>query len=146
MKINHVFFIFSVGYQSRSLESKSVALTFSKQKIQISFLHKILSSTDLQNRRNNLYVLYQFMLRRSAINAGGKVLPYLIHCYHFMTDKWSYTLTKEEAREQDFMTFLDKYLSEYFADSKEEVLNQFGNMLCMATLRFALKLIILYLF
>ena len=123
-----------------------MALTFSKQKIQISFLHKILSSTTLQKRSNNLYVLYQFMLQRSVINAGGKVLPYLILCYHFMTDKWSYTLTKEEAREQDIMTFLDNYLSEYFADSKEEVLNLFGNMLCMATLRLVLKLFILYLF
>lgn len=116
-----------------TLESKTVHPNFSEQEVKQSFLLKILSSTNLENAKNSLVVLYRFLLRRYRINTGGRLLPYLLYCYNFMADKWSYLLTKEEAGKEDsadVLRYLDNYLSKHMQESKDDVFNQFKTMIC----------------
>ena len=115
----------------RSFESRIVPVSFSKQRLKSVFLQKIISSTDLERRTNKLNVLYQFMLKRSRINAGGRLLPFLIYCYNYFSNKLSFVLTKEDAQNQEMMQFLDDYLSKHLSNFKEDVMNQFKRMTCM---------------
>ncbi len=114
----------------RSLECSIVPVSFGKQRMQNKFLQKILSSTDLGNRNNKLYILYQFILRRNRFNAGGRLLPFMIYCYNFISDKLSFLLTKEKAKNQNMEEVLDDYLSKHLPNSKEDVMNQFRHMTC----------------
>lgn len=115
------------------MESKTVHPKFSEQEVKRFFLLKILSSTNLESRTMNpLVVLYRFLLQRYKINTGGRLLPYLLYCYNFMADKWSYLLTKTEAGKDDsadMIQYLDDYLSKHMPDSKDDILNQFRTMM-----------------
>ncbi len=65
------------------------------------------------------------------MNAGGKLLPYLIYCYHFITDKWSHMLSEERAKKELMKELLKDYLNENLPDSKDDVMNQFHLMTSM---------------
>ena len=104
---------------------------YSHERTKSLFLQTILSSTDFGNTKSKLYVLYQFILWKNSMNAGGKLLPYLKYCYHFITDKWSHMLSKEMARKESMKELLNDYLKENLPDSTDDVMNQFDLMTSM---------------
>ena len=63
-----------------------------------SFLLQLFSSTDLDNQSCCLYVLYQFVLRRSKLNIGGILLPGLVRIYWWLHNELNYTLSLEVAK------------------------------------------------
>ena len=126
----HCIFTFSLPlpkYKHRHLESKSLSLHADRYTIGRNFLFKILSSTNLHDRKDRLLLLNQFILKRPLLNAGGRLLPYLIYFYHWIHDKWSYNLTREEAKEALIGEYLQAFLEEHLHNSKDELLSWFEN-------------------
>ena len=93
-----------------------------------NFLLTILSSTRLHNPDSKLFILYQYMLKRHILNAGGFLLPYLVFFYRWMHDNLSCKMTLLEASTTSFQKHLDEYLKEYFPMSRQNVLKQFQEM------------------
>ena len=123
-----------IQFSYRHLESNTLPLHYSRNALAKMFIYKMLSSTDYQNEKNKLFILHQFMLQRSALNIGGRLLPHLVYFYFFFHEKWSYLLTEEEAQEKNIKQYLEEYLSENLPNKKSEILTRFTNMICKLTL------------
>ena len=112
------------------LESNSLSLRADQYTLGRNFLFKVLSSTNLHDEKENrLLLLYQFLSKRPLLNAGGRILPYLIYFYNWIHDKWSYTITKKQAKETMIGKYLQVFLEEHFPNSKDGLLNWFKNFL-----------------
>ena len=130
-----VYFLFilsslsSVSYSCfRYLSSNVLPIATSKEIIGKNFLLAVLSSTNLHNPLNRLYILYQFLLKRPLLNAGGILLPYLVFFNSWIHDNISFKMTQKEAKEARFREHLDMYLLNHFPMSRQKLLNQFDNM------------------
>ena len=53
----------------------------------------------------------------------------LIYFYNWIHDKWSYTITKKQAKETMIGKYLQVFLEEHFPNSKDGLLNWFKNFL-----------------
>ena len=70
------------------------------------FLNFILSSTTLHDATSFHFVLYQFVLRRPLLSAGGKMLPGLVSFYLWLHESFTCHLTPQEAQELTIERFL----------------------------------------
>ena len=71
------------------------------------FLNYILSSTSLQDATSFHFVLYQFILQRPLLNAGGKLLPGLVSFYQWLHESFTCHLTPQEVQELTIERFLN---------------------------------------
>ena len=88
------------------------------------FLYSILFSNDLYNIDSKLYVLYQFLLRRSALNAGAHLLPVLIDLYNWIHSQACYMVTLDVAKDTSTLQVLTSILQQHFPDQEEKRLSQ----------------------
>ena len=72
-----------------------------------------MSSTSLHDETGPHFVLYQFILKRPLLNAGGKLLPTLIDFYQWLHESFAYIKTAEEAQEQDINASLSIFLKNH---------------------------------
>ena len=93
-----------------------------------SFLLTILSSTNLHNKDCHLFILYQFVLRRPALNIGAEILPALIEFYNWIHTHLAYKVTVEIA-EQTTKCILISVLRQFFPDQYQERLDQLRHII-----------------
>ena len=76
----------------------------------------------------SLYILYQFILQRAKLNAGGKLLPKLVQFYRWIHNELNYTVTFDDPRlkevtvEKTLNVYLDKH---YLGKEKENIFAMF---------------------
>ena len=100
-----------------------------------SFLQQILSSSQLTSRDTPLCVLYQFLLKRSQLGAGTRLLPILLKFYHWIHDALSFLVTEETAIKLPIKDAIDIYLQHNFqAKTREEYIQMFEDLkgVCLA--------------
>ena len=90
------------------------------------FLHHILSSTNLNNPKCPLYILYQFLLQRSVINTGALFISELITMYNTLSNNLAYIVSKSDAETNTLFQIIDKYASHF--RNAEETIQSFKNM------------------
>ncbi|XP_019858199.1 PREDICTED: uncharacterized protein LOC100640592 [Amphimedon queenslandica] len=88
------------------------------------FLYCILFSNNLYNVDSKLYVLYQFLLRRPALNAGAHLLPVLIDLYNWIHSQTCYMVTLDVAKSTSTFKVLTSILQQHFPDQEEKRLGQ----------------------
>ena len=89
------------------------------------FLLQLFSSTSLNDTSCPLYVLYQFVLRRPKLNAGGTLLPELVQFYTWLHNELSYIVTLDFAKTVTVGGILETYLKRRSTEEKESVLGLF---------------------
>lgn len=89
-------------------------------------LYCVLSSTNLNNPKCPLYVLYQFLLQRSAINTGAVFVSELIKLYNTLCNNLAYIVTKSDAETNNLFQIIDKYASQF--KNVEETIQAVRNM------------------
>ena len=57
------------------------------------FFLQLFSSSFLDEKDGSLYILYQFILHRPKLNAGGMLLPELVWFYRWVHNELNYTVT-----------------------------------------------------
>ena len=72
-----------------------------------------------------MYVLYQFLLKRPLLNAGGKLLPALVDFYQWLHNEIAYTITLEDACKINVETVLSTFLNRHLPEQRDNRLNQF---------------------
>lgn len=94
-----------------------------------SFLMQILSSSQLTSRDTPLCVLYQFILKRSQLAAGARLLPILLKFYHWIHDTLSFLVTEENAGKLTIKDAIDTYLQHnYQAQMRDEYIQMFEDL------------------
>ena len=74
----------------------------------------------------NLYCLYQFILLRPKLNAGGMLLPDLVRFYLWSHNELNYTVTLDDAKRVTVGEMLNLYLEKhYFGEDKERIVETF---------------------
>ena len=76
------------------------------------FSSAVLSSTDISNPENDLYILAQFVLFYPRLKAGGALLPDLIYLYQWIHTELAHLITKDKAE--------SKTAEEVFAKANEK--------------------------
>ena len=89
------------------------------------FLLQLFSSTSLSDTSCPLYVLYQFVLRRPKLNAGGTLLPELVQFYSWLHNELSHTVTLDWAKTVTIGGILETYLKRRNPEDKKSVLGLF---------------------
>jgi len=92
------------------------------------FLLQLFSSTSLNDPSCPLYVLYQFVLRRPKLNAGGTLLPELVQFYSWLHSELSHIVTLDYARTVTVGGILETYLKRNCPEKEERVLNSFRSV------------------
>lgn len=108
----------------RELSWSVPELNISPAKPLKGFLLSILFSKNLFNKDCSLYILYQFLLRRPALNVGAHLLPNLIDLYNWIHSQASFTVTSDVAKKTSILKVLTLILQQHFPDQKEKRLNQ----------------------
>ena len=94
-----------------------------------SFLLTILSSTNLHNKDCHLFVLYQFILRRPALNIGAEILPSLIEFYNWIHTHLAHKVTVEIAKQTTTKSVLISILRQFFPDQYQDRLDQLHHII-----------------
>ena len=68
--------------------------------------------------------LYQFLLRRSALNAGAHLLPIVIDLYNWIHSQACYMVTLDVAKDTSTLKVLTSILQQHFPDQEERRLGQ----------------------
>ena len=90
------------------------------------FFLQLFSSTILDNDDCPLYSLYQFILLRPKLNAGGMLLPDLVKFYLWSHNELSYTVTLDDAKRVTVGEMLKLYLEKhYLGEDKERIVEMF---------------------
>ena len=93
-----------------------------------TFLHLILSSTSLHDPHGNLFVLYQFILKRPLLNIGGCLFPDLIDFYQWLHDTLASIVLVETAQQWSIGDSLTTVLKHYSPELAKKRGSQFKRM------------------
>ena len=92
------------------------------------FFLQLFSSTLLHEEDGYLYILYQFILHRPKLNAGGMLLPELVQFYRWVHNELNYTVTYDDAKlkkvtvEEMLNLYLERH---YLSEEKKRISNLF---------------------
>ena len=90
------------------------------------FFLQLFSSTILHKDDCPLYSLYQFILLRPKLNAGGMLLPDLVKFYLWSHNELNYTVTLDDAKRVTVGEMLNLYLEKhYFGEDKDKIVETF---------------------
>ena len=90
------------------------------------FFLQLFSSTFLDEKDGPLYILYQFILLRPKLNAGGMLLPDLVKFYLWSHNALNHTVTLDYAKRVTVGEMLNLYLEKhYFGEDKERIVETF---------------------
>ena len=78
------------------------------------FFLQFFSSTILDKEDSYLYSLYQFILLRPKLNAGGMLLPDLVNFYLWSHKELNYTVTLDDAKRVTVGEMLNLYLEKHY--------------------------------
>ena len=95
------------------------------------FFLQLFSSTFLNEKDGSLHFLYQFILHRARLNAGGKLLPELVQFYRWIHNELNYTVTFDDAKSNKVTVkkMLDLYLERhYLGEEKERIVGMFESV------------------
>lgn len=95
-----------------------------------NFLLQVLSSNRLHDKNCQLYVLYQFILKRPQINAGIELLPDLVDFYLWVHEEFNNKIYFKMAQDNSVETFLSTYLNRYSLELRDQRLKQFHKIKC----------------
>uniref|UniRef100_A0A1X7VIM8 Uncharacterized protein n=1 Tax=Amphimedon queenslandica TaxID=400682 RepID=A0A1X7VIM8_AMPQE len=114
----------TLGDQMRELYVFVPELNICPSDLCSGFLLTIFFSKNLYNKKCSFYVLYQFLIKRPALNIGAHLLPCLIDFYNWIHSQASYKVTLEVAKETSARQILTSILQQYFPEQEEKRLNQ----------------------
>ena len=90
------------------------------------FFLQLFSSTTLDKEEGYLYSLYQFILLRPKLNAGGMLLPDLVNFYLWSHNELNYTVTLDDAEKVTVGEMLNLYLEKhYLGGDKKRIVETF---------------------
>ena len=89
----------------------------------------IRSSTNRHNKDCHLFVLYQFTLRRPALNIGAELLPSLIEFYNWIHTHLAHKVTVEIAKQTATKRILISVLKQFFPHQYQEKVDQLRHII-----------------
>ena len=92
------------------------------------FFLQLFSSSFLDEKDGSLYILYQFILHRPELNAGGMLLPELVQFYRWVHNELNYTVTFDDAKHKNVTVeeMLKLYLERhYHGEERERIFGMF---------------------
>ena len=86
------------------------------------FFLQLFSSSFIDEKDGSLHILYQFILHRAKLNAGGKLLPELVQFYRWIHNELNYTVTFDDANLKDVTIeeMLNLYLDKHYLGKEKE--------------------------
>ena len=86
------------------------------------FFLQLFSSSFLDEEDGSLYILYQFILHRAKLNAGGKLLPELVKFYRWIHNELNYTVTFDDAKLKNVTVeeMLNLYLEKHYLGKEKD--------------------------
>ena len=92
----------------------------------MDFFLQLFSSTILDEEDGPLSILYQFILLRPKLNAGGMLLPDLVKFYLWSHNELNYTVTLDDAKRVTVGEMLNLYFDKhYLGEDKEKIVETF---------------------
>ena len=92
------------------------------------FFLQLFSSSFLNEKDGSLYILYQFILHRPKLNAGGMLLPELVWFYRWVHNELNYNVTFDDAKLKKVTVeeMLNLYLERHYrGEEREKIIELF---------------------
>jgi hypothetical protein len=123
------FFGKTVGEHMREIVSCVPELRIRSSDTLREFMLLILSSSRLHDKSCSLYILYQFILQRPALNVGAELLTNLINLYNWIHIQLSHKVTVSIAKTYSVKMVIESVLRQFFPSIIESKIEEINNTL-----------------